>query len=73
MPCLRNWAGGKRRVCLPHNTNTMIGILAYLFHGFARRHVSLCLLSYLLYFLSPLCFLYDGMAWQGPRGLSSPS
>ena len=73
MRCLRNWAGGKRRVSLPHNTNVTIGIVAYLFQCFARQHVSLCLLSYLLLFLYLLHFLYDGMAWLGPRGLSSPS
>jgi len=72
MRCLPDWAGGKRRVFLPHNTNAMIGIVAYLFRCFARQHVSVCLLSYLLPFLYLLHFLYDGMACRG-RVLFSPS
>ncbi len=62
MRCLRDWAGGKRRFFLPHNTNAMIGIVAHLLQCFARARVSLCLLSYLLPFLYLLHFLYDGMA-----------
>ena len=61
MRCLRNWAGGKRRFFLPHNTITMIGIVAHLLQCFARVRVSLCLLSY-PHFLYLLHFLYDGMA-----------
>src|SRR5260370_13815119 len=71
MRCLRNWAGGKRRVSLPHNTNAMRGIVAQLFHGSLTLHVSLCLLLYLLHFLSYFHFLYDGMALQGPRRFPS--
>jgi ribosomal protein S18 acetylase RimI-like enzyme len=63
MRCLGNWAGGKRRVFLPHNTNAMIGILAHLFQRFARQRVSLCLLSYLL--ASSLTFTSFMMEWRG--------
>src|SRR6266404_6283183 len=71
MRCLPNWAGGKRRVFLPHNTNAMIGIVAHLFQCFAWPRVSVCLVSSLTSFLSHLYFLYDGMAWQGPRAFLS--
>ncbi len=49
----------------------MIGIVAHLFQCFAWPRVSVCLLSYLLLFLYLLHFLYDGMAWQGPRAFLS--
>src|SRR5438270_12762597 len=45
----------------------MICIVAHLFHRSLSRRVLLCLLPYLLCFLSFLHFLYDGMALQGPR------
>ena len=67
MRCLRNWAGGKRRVSLPHNANAMSGIVAHLFRGSLSLHIQLCLLLYLPSFLSLHYFLYDGMVRQGPR------
>src|SRR2546429_8264910 len=45
----------------------MICIVAHLFHRSLSRRVLLCLLPYLLCFLSFLHFLYDGIALQGPR------
>src|SRR5438477_7630155 len=45
----------------------MIRIVAHLFHRSLSRRVLLCLLPYLLCFLSFLHFLYDGIALQGPR------
>ena len=45
----------------------MTGIVAQLFRCSVSLRISLCLLFYLLRFLSLLYFLYDGMAWQGPR------
>src|SRR3989442_12204841 len=64
---LRNWAGGKRRSFLPHNTKAMIGIVAHLFDYSLSQHASLCLLFYLLCFLYLLSILYDGLARQVPR------
>src|SRR5258706_327700 len=62
---LRNSAGGKRRGFLPHNTKSMIGIVAHLLgYSFGRR-ASLCLLFYLLCFLYLLSILYDGFAGRG--------
>ncbi len=45
----------------------MICIVAHLLHRSLSRPIPLCLLLYLLCFLSFLHFLYDGMALQGPR------